>query len=288
MGVVIDTPQLRMEIKFVAVESLFIHEETIPIALEKLKQELLEEGILKHPIIVDKETYVVLDGMHRVAALKILNCKIVPVCLVDYQNPAIELFAWYREFEGAAPFENFLERLGNEEKFNQSQILSIEAREVVDKRNALAALAYGNTAFLLTHNTSLTIKETYDEIAAIEIIAEEIGYEIIYNTEADALQQLQFKSRPVLIVPSLTKKEVVEGALKHQLFTQKTTRHVVPARPLFTNVPISWLKTTDLEKANEKLYTHLNSKQILKKDPGSIIDGRRYEERAYLFSDSKS
>ena len=286
MGVVIDTPQLLMEIKFVTVESLFTHEETIPVALEQLKQELLDEGILKHPIIVDNDTYVVLDGMHRVAALTSLNCKIVPVCLVDYQNPAIELYAWYREFEGSAPFESFIKRLSCEAKFNQSQISSKKASEVVDKRNAMAALAHGDTAFLLSHKTPLTIKETYDTIAAIEIIAEELGYEIIYNTEADALQHLQSEHRSVLIVPSLTKKEVVESALQHQLFTQKTTRHVVPARPLFTNVPISWLKTSDLGTANEKLYAHLNSKQILKKEPGSIIDGRRYEERAYLFSDS--
>ncbi len=89
----------------------------------------------------------------------------------------------------------------------------------------------------------------------------------------------------MLVVPPLTKKEVVESALQHQLFAQKTTRHVVPARPLFINVPIAWLQTTNLEDANQQLYAHLNSKQILKKEPGSIIDGRRYEERAYLFSD---
>ncbi len=285
MGVIIDTPQIRMEIKFVAIESLYTHEETIPKALDQLKQELHDEGILKHPIIVDNGTYVVLDGMHRVAALKSLNCKIVPVCLVDYQNPAIELCAWYREFEGSIPIEDFLNQVSFEEEFNHSQISSMEAPTVVEKRDAMAALAQGKTAFLLTHSASLTIKEAYDKVAAIEVIAQRMGYEIIYSTETDALQNLQSKQRPVLIVPPLTKKEVVECALQHQLFTQKTTRHVVPARPLFTNVPIAWLKTVNLENANQQLYAHLNSKQILKKEPGSLIDGRRYEERAYLFSD---
>jgi hypothetical protein len=286
MGVVIDTPQLLMEIKFVAVDSLFTHEETIPTALEQLKQELLDECILKHPIIVDTDTYVVLDGMHRVAALKSLNCKIIPVCLVDYQNPAIELFAWYREFEGNVPFEDFLDQIRLEEKYNHSQISSMEAPKVVDKRDAMAALARGKTAFLLKHTASLTIKEVYDKIAAIEIIAQRMGYKIIYSTKTDALQNLQSERCPVLVVPPLTKKEVVQCALQHQLFAQKTTRHVVPARPLFTNVPLSWLKTTNLTKTNQQLYAHLNSKQIIKKEPGSIIDGRRYEERAYLFSDS--
>ncbi len=286
MGVIIDTPKLRMEIKFVSIESLFTHEETISTALEQLKQELLNVQILKHPIIVDSDTYVVLDGMHRVAALKSLDCKIVPVCLVDYQNPAIELFAWFREFDGNYQFNHLLEKISLEGQFKKIRTSSIQAYELVNTRSAMAALANGKTAFVLNPKASLTIKEIYDKIAEIEIIAQKIGYNIIYSTKADALKNLQSENRPVLIVPSLTKEEVVECALQHQLFAQKTTRHVVPARPLFTNVPISWLKTTDLEEANQHLNAHLNRKQIIKKDPGSIIDGRRYEERTYLFSDS--
>ncbi len=285
MGVIIDTPKIRMEIKFVSVESLFIHEETIPQALQQLIQDLTVEGILKHPIIVDTETNVVLDGMHRVAALKRLECKIVPVCNVDYKNPEIELFAWYREFNGNSSFDILLEKICSEEQFDPAQTSSTQAHELVNSRNAMAALALGETAFLLSPNTQLTIKEIYDKIAAIEIKAQQLQYSIIYSTETDALKSLQEHIRPVLLVPSLTKEEVVESALKHQLFTQKTTRHVVPARPLFTNVPISWLKTVNLKEANRQLDIHLNSKRIIKKDPGAIIDGRRYEERAYLFSD---
>lgn len=286
MGVIIDTPQLRMEIKFVSVDSLFIHEETIPAALEKLKQELLEEQILKHPIIVDAETYVVLDGMHRIAALRSLECKIATVCLVNYQNPAIKLFAWYREFDGTLPFNVFVDRIRLEGHLKLQKTSSMQAHEKVNKRLAMAAIAFGRTAFFLVPITSLTIKELYDKISEIEIIAQKIGYDIIYSTETDALESLQSESRPVLLVPSLTKKEVVECALKHHLFAHKTTRHVVPARPLFTNVPLAWLRTTNLEEANQQLFAHLNAKRIIKKNPGSIIEGRRYEERAYLFSDS--
>lgn len=288
MGVIIDTPKIRMEIKFVSVESLFTHEETIPLALQQLKQELIEEGILKHPIIVDTETNVVLDGMHRVAALKSLECQIAPVCLVEYNNPAIELFAWFREFSGNSSFTQLLEKICTEEKYDRYELPSSQAYEEIKTRNAMAALAYGESAFILKPDTKLTIKEIYDRIAKIEIIAQNLHFSIIYSTEKDAIQSLNSTTRPVLIVPSLTKEEVVESALKKQLFTQKTTRHVVPARPLFTNVPISWLKNSNLEEANQQLDSHLNSKRIIKRDPGAIIDGRRYEERAYLFSNHES
>ncbi|MFX1577956.1 MAG: ParB N-terminal domain-containing protein [Promethearchaeota archaeon] len=285
MGVIIETPQLRMEIKFLSVESLFTHEETIPTALNQLKNELVEEQVLKHPIIVDAETHVVLDGMHRVAALKSLDCNIVPVCLVDYQNPAIELYAWYREFNGQLPIKSLLDKLDFTIKYDQVQISPIRAQEMVNQRSAIAALVNRNTVFILASHSSLTIKEVYDKVAVIETVAKELGYSITYSTEDDALQSLQSEKRLILIVPSLKKKEVIENALKRILFVHKTTRHVVPARPLFTNVPLSWLKTTDIKEANQQLNAHLNNKQIIKKDPGSIIDGRRYEERAYLFSD---
>jgi hypothetical protein len=285
MGTIIDAPKLRMEIKFASVESLFTHEETIPSALENLKQEIFEVQILKHPIIVDTTTHVVLDGMHRVAALKSLGCTIAPVCFVDYTNPAIELFAWYREFEGNQPFTELLSTISSEGNLKQLPTSPKQAIETVNLRKAMAALAYGDNAFLLKSKSPLTIKEIYEKIAEIENIAIKNDYDVFYSTEADALDHLQSETRCILIVPSLTKNEVTEGALQQQLFAQKTTRHVVPARPLFTNVPLSWLKVTDLEEANQRLYSHLQSKQIITKEPGSIIDGRRYEECAYLFSD---
>ncbi|MFX1318972.1 MAG: ParB N-terminal domain-containing protein [Promethearchaeota archaeon] len=286
MGTIIDAPKLRMEIKFASVESLFTHEETIPSALETLQQEILEEQLLKHPIIVDKETCVVLDGMHRVAALKSLGCTIIPVCFVDYTNPAIELFAWYREFDGNQPFTELLTEISSREDLEKFLTSPQKANEIVKRREAMAALAHKGTAFLLKSKSPLTIKQIYDTIAEIEHIATQNGYDVFYSTEADALEGLRSKAHSVLIVPSLTKSEVTEGALKQQLFAHKTTRHVVPARPLFTNVPLSWLKATDLRKANRRLFLHLQSKQIITKNPGAIIDGRRYEECAYLFTDS--
>jgi hypothetical protein len=286
MGIVIDAPKLRMEIKFVSIESVFTHEETIPSALEKLKNEILDVLVLKHPIIVDTETYVVLDGMHRVAALKSLGCNIAPVCFVDYTNPAIELFAWYREFEGNHPFPDLINEIASKGNYEQLPTTPNEANEIVDSRGAMAALVNEETAILLKSKSILTIKEIYDKVSEIETIAQGIGYSIIYSTEADALHNLQTEMRPVLIVPPLINEEVIECALQHQLFAHKTTRHVVPARPLFTNVPLSWLKMTDLNDANRRLYSHLQSKRIVEKEPGSIIDGRRYEECAYLFEDS--
>ena len=67
------------------------HEQIRPEYLEQLKNEILSDGILKMPIAVDKKTYIILDGHHRLHALKRIGCKRIPVILFDYQSPEIEV-----------------------------------------------------------------------------------------------------------------------------------------------------------------------------------------------------
>ena len=74
------------------------HEEIRPEYLEQLKDEILSDGILKMPIAVDKMTYIILDGHHRLHALKRIGCKRIPVILFDYQSPEIEVLP-HREGE---------------------------------------------------------------------------------------------------------------------------------------------------------------------------------------------
>jgi hypothetical protein len=86
-----------------------------------------------------------------------------------------------------------------------------------------------------------------------------------------------------LMTPTVTKKEVVDTALAGKVFSQKTTRHIIPARPMNVNVPIVWLHgNISLDEANTRLREHLASKRIDKLPPGQILD-RRYDEELYVF-----
>lgn len=79
------------KICLVDLEVLKEHEEIRPDYLEELKNEILSGGILKMPIAVDKKTYIILDGHHRLHALKKIACKRIPVILFNYQSPEIEV-----------------------------------------------------------------------------------------------------------------------------------------------------------------------------------------------------
>jgi hypothetical protein len=67
------------------------HEQIRPDYLEELKKEILSDGILKMPIAVDKTTYIILDGHHRLHALRRMGCKRIPCILFDYRSPEIEV-----------------------------------------------------------------------------------------------------------------------------------------------------------------------------------------------------
>src|SRR4030067_2072575 len=90
--------QVTDNICLIDLEELREHEEIRPDYLEELKNEILLDGILKMPIAVDKETYIILDGHHRLHALKRIGCKKIPVILFDYQSPEIEVIP-HREGE---------------------------------------------------------------------------------------------------------------------------------------------------------------------------------------------
>ena len=82
------------KVVFFEIEALREHEEIRPDYLEELKNEILLDGILKMPICIDKKTCIILDGHHRLQALKRLGCKKIPCVLVDYQSPDIRVIAW--------------------------------------------------------------------------------------------------------------------------------------------------------------------------------------------------
>ena len=71
------------DVVLVEIASLRDHEEVIPDNLETRTSKLLRKGFYK-PIIVDRETMVILDGHHKWTAAKSLGLARVPVIMVDY------------------------------------------------------------------------------------------------------------------------------------------------------------------------------------------------------------
>jgi hypothetical protein len=278
---VISHPKCSFELALVELSSLHIHEEIIPEKMDELVEKIPHDGVWIHPIIVDRSSLVVLDGMHRVAAAKEIGYKYIPVCLVDYENPNIHIGCWYRMFKSLSADE--ARRALGEAVMTATERGYDEAHRLVEGRKAVTAIFAGDWCLAAT-DKSTDIKERYESIKRVETLLQEHGHHIGYSTDKDAPTRVASGEYGAgLMTPTVTKREVVEVALKGMVFSQKTTRHIIPARPMFVTVPTEWLKGgLEPEEANARLRKHLASKRVEKLPPGQILD-RRYDEELYVF-----
>jgi ParB-like chromosome segregation protein Spo0J len=81
-------------VELIELDKLQPHEEVDFEHLRKLKEEIRSDGVLKFAITVSKNGKIIIDGHHRVAALKELGCTKIPAIFVDYSSPDIEVQSW--------------------------------------------------------------------------------------------------------------------------------------------------------------------------------------------------
>jgi cysteine synthase/O-phosphoserine sulfhydrylase/cystathionine beta-synthase len=86
------------EIHLIELERLREHEEVDPKHLKRLTRQIATDKILKHPIVADEKTNTILDGEHRLNALKNLGCKRIPVIYVNYNSPNIMVQTWRNNY----------------------------------------------------------------------------------------------------------------------------------------------------------------------------------------------
>ena len=278
---VLDRP-IRLRISLVDIERLSHHEEVVPGLLGGLTEQIRRDGLLKHPIIVDEASLVILDGTHRVEALKALGCKRVPACLVDYHEPKIRLMCWYRTIKRAPPLPELVgmlkRRLG----------LGVEISDDLGPED----VGTPPVALGLTDGRSYArvLGRFEDKLGAWRLVKEverslrASGLEIGFDVEEDAIEKLSSgEADIVLMTPRITKRDVVEVALSGRVFPHKTTRHVIPARPLFLNAPLRLLKDErPIPVLEAELRKALALKQMRRIPPGHVIEGRRYEEEVII------
>jgi len=80
-----------MQIKTVLLEDLLPHEHHNLARCRRLAKNIKKTARLRRPLLVDGKTGIVLDGHHRLAALKLLGCKRARVLAVDYRSDEVKL-----------------------------------------------------------------------------------------------------------------------------------------------------------------------------------------------------
>lgn len=86
------SPTARFEV--LEIKKLRGHERIRPALLEQLTEQIKKDGYIKRPILVADRHFVILDGHHRVEALRVLGCTRIPAYLIDYFSDVVNLGTW--------------------------------------------------------------------------------------------------------------------------------------------------------------------------------------------------
>ena len=240
------------------------------------------QGIVRDPLIVDQEKYVILDGMHRYSSLKLLGCRFAPCCLVDYSNPMIKIGSWFRLFSVNEAEELARKVMPDCETSYANLEMNIEQLDpdyhtlILTKNGARYSLRQSKSPTEFTR-TAITLEQA--------IVA--LGYHVDYQTEEVAIQSLRSgKVDLVIRVPIFTKQQITDFGVHGVLLPHKVTRHIMPSRPLRVDIPLDMLTKQGVseQEANLELDKLLLARPIQERPPGSVVDGRRYEEETLIFT----
>jgi hypothetical protein len=261
-------------------EELKPHEEVIEEAVAKLAREMRQDGFVRDPLIVDRDEHVILDGMHRFSSLERLRCRFAPCCLLDYMSPKITVGSWYRVFTVERP-KSIAQEILSDMKVNYS----VREKSSTGEYAPNSVILTGDGSEFSADN-STNLLERCRMAVAIEKRMVKDGHPVTYLSEALAVDSLASnRANFVVVLPTFTKETIRRFGSEGLLLPHKVTRHIIPSRPLAIDVPLSLLMDSQLSlrETDEKLGELLAARKVDRKPPGSMIDGRRYDEELLVF-----
>ncbi len=276
----ITSSKLRLKLSLVNLDNLRPHEQVIEPIVKSIAKEMLAAGSVRDPLMIDQRDHVILDGMHRFSALRSLKCPLAPCCLIDYDSSEIRVGSWFRLYR-VDHANSLAEKLLVETQLQHSQ-------QPIEPKN----VNYDSCSIILTNDTDFRMQDL-DALqrARIAVLLDrnlsKIGHSAEYLSDKTALQHLKSGAANfVIVVPTFTKDEIRASGLRGRLLPHKVTRHIIPSRPLQIDTPLELLRQSvdTVPEANRKMETLLSKRKIERKPPGSVFDGRRYEEQLLVFT----
>ena len=262
-----------VEVDLRPIGSVLPHEETITDLSSRLSDQIRADGFQRDPIIVDRENHVVLDGMHRLRALKELGARHILCHLVDYSSPEIRLERWARSLKGVK--RESLAEILKESRIDRRVSLK-EAIELVDGRSTPVAVLTSGSCFVAS-SSFRSLAETFELVRSLDEASRAMGLREDFIEEEIIETAIPNPGSVVILTPRVEKKEVIEAAKSRRLFPHKSTMHVIGIRAVGVNYPLSELQ--EEEPSQEVRASKLEGARGSILDPPVTYFGRRYWEK---------
>ena len=290
---IIESESLRLELEMARVDSLLLHERTLPHVASKLILEFKDLVNLENPIIIERNN-IVLDGNHRVHVFEELQLRHIPVCRIDYLDQNAKLRYWFRLLRNVVDLE-VIKRAVRALRGTFREVRDKEALERVMAEQCYCCGIQQGGFFAVVCFSGEVVR---DAVTAYDVLEKFQDRLIKEGTSVDYIpcQYAQdqgfcecLKEREVILwTPQITKEMVIDAAKKEKLFAPKSTRHLIPVRPVNLNFPARLLKEdVSLEEINHRFLQFLEAKEVKRLPPGQVINGRYYEEELFVFLDRK-
>ncbi len=281
------------ELRFVHLEDLIFHETCDFKRTQKLAEEIGRDGHLKNPVLVGYtnpdedqqsnngkcEKWLVLDGVNRVSALRLLNIHDVLVQSVNYEDEKVRLSSWnHLVFD--AKKEEIIERIKDLNLEVSSCPLNWR-KEALKHQKTISYFLFRDMSGMVVNDAGFTPEDRVRELC--QLIATYNGrFEICYlDSETHLLSVFDHfkRSSAINMIPRFDKKEILDLAQKDILLPFGLTRFIVPNRILGLEVSCSVLSAqTPLFEKNSFLKELLVYRIKTKK-------AKFYQESVTLFNE---
>jgi hypothetical protein len=257
----------KVRLELLPVSTLKPHEETVGRLSEGLVARIIRDGLQRDPIIVDEQSGVVLDGMHRLEVLRKIGAKNAVCYVIDYKSSDMKLYRWLRAVK--APSPALLQRLLKELELTPDNTVGLEGSPKVGIW--IRGEKFGTTKGVGFEELCAAMRR-FDKIVSEGNARVEFMDEETLKLDADEIDSA------VLLTPRIIKSQVLFAGRTGALLPPKSTLHVFPLRPVNVNYPLEYLKS-----GRDELEGVLATKAWKRVEPPAFHEGRMYREELLVF-----
>jgi hypothetical protein len=238
----------KLETKLAILRSRDLHryEEVNEEAVVSLSAKLSATGILNDPIICDPELGLLIDGHHRLEALRRLGIEMLPACTFSYFSDDVDIVSYYRFFSCTAETllgiveEKVQQEIGNRAGENRECLRS-------DQQSDLILLTRLGNSHVVRVGNSIEVSMLLNQIVHQIVVS---GFDTLDTCSISWDELPEHMQSCLYLSPPPGKEDIVAMAHSSGVFPPHVNKHVVDGAVVGIRMPLQALAGSKAEAEN--------------------------------------